>query len=349
MFEISDETLRLIKKACKGKKDIKLTVGYLTDNNSVIKIFNENGELDSSEKYHYEIGSITKTFTVSLLAKYEFENKLSINDSIQKYIEELKEDEYYPTLLRLATHSSGYSENLPLNKREYFSLFLDLIMGASNFNKTNPLNMDFNKMKMLMEKNKLKEMDYSWEYSNFGSSLIGYGLGIVSGRGYWDTMNDFLRNELGLSDTYLGTSNNNLHGFDRKNNDCGNWQWNKENLISPAGAISSTADDLLKYAKINVYEDKPYLSLCHKKHGNRKSKKYDMGLGWWLLKKNNHVMLHGGGTGCFSSFLGMDKEKKVASVVLANYRLGRNDDEKIGISLLESLQKSKDARISTIY
>jgi len=341
MFEISEDTLRLIKKACKGKKHIKLTVGYLTDNNSIIKIYDENGELDSSIKYQYEIGSITKTFTASLLSKYVFENKMSINDSIQKYIEELKEDEYYPTLQRLATHSSGYSASLPITKREYSSLFLDLIIGTGKLNKNNPLNMDFNKMKMLMEKNKLKDMDYSWKYSNFGTSLIGYGLGIVSGRGYWDTMNDFLQNELGLSDTYLGTLNNNFHGYDRKNNDCGNWKWNKDNLMSPAGAISSTADDLLKYAKINIYEDQPYLSLCHKKHGNG-TKKYDMGLGWWLLKKNNNVIWHGGGTGCFSSFLGIDKEKKVASVVLANYRLGINDDEKIGFSLLESLQKSKD-------
>ncbi|MFJ7746146.1 serine hydrolase [Peribacillus sp. NPDC097295] len=113
----------------------------------------------------------------------------------------------------------------------------------------------------------------------------------------------------------------------------------QKNLISAAGAISSTADDLLEYAKMNIYEGKPYFSLCHKNHGNGK-KKYDMGLGWWLLKKNNNVILHGGGTGCFSSFLGMDKEKKVASVVLANYRLGRNDEEKIGNSLLKSLQKS---------
>lgn len=339
MFEISDETLRLIKKTCRGKKNLKLTVGYLKDNNSVIKIYNENGELDSSKKYYYEIGSITKTFTVSLLSKYVFEKKLSINDSIQKYIEEIKGDVYYPTLLRLATHSSGYSARLPLNKREYSNLILGLIIGGGNLNKHNPLNMDFNKMKMLIENNKLKEMDYSWKYSNFGISLIGYGLGIVSGKGYWDTMDDFLHNELGLSNTYLGTSNNNLHGYDRKNNDCGNWKWNKENLISPAGAISSTADDLLKYAKINIYEDKPYLSLCHKKHRNG-NKKYDMGLGWLLLKKNNNVILHGGGTGCFSSFLGIDKEKKVASVVLANYRLGINDDENIGISLLESLQKS---------
>lgn len=91
-------------------------------------------------------------------------------------------------------------------------------------------------------------------------------------------MNDFLHKELGLSDTYLGTSNNNLHGYDRKNNDCGNWSWNKENLISPAGAISSTAEDLLKYAKINIYEDQPYLGLSHKKHGNG-TKSMTWGLG----------------------------------------------------------------------
>ncbi|MCU5174649.1 serine hydrolase domain-containing protein [Bacillus paranthracis] len=341
MFEISDRTLRLIKKTCKGKEHLRLTIGYLIDDNAVIKMYNENGELNSSKKYHYEIGSITKTFTVSLLSKYIFENKMSINDSIHKYIKGLKENEYYPTLLRLATHSSGFPGRLPLNNREYFNLILSLITGGDDLNRNNPLNMDFDKMKMLIERNKLKEMDYSWKYSNFGISLIGYALGIVSGRGYWDIMNDFLYNELGLTETYLGTSNNNLHGYNRKNNDCGNWKWNKENLISPAGAISSTADDLLKYAKINIYEDKPYLSLCHKKHGNG-TKKYDMGLGWMLLKKNNNVILHGGGTGCFSSFLGIDKENKVASVVLANYQLGRNDDENIGISLLESLQKSKD-------
>lgn len=55
MFEISNETLRLIKRAYRGKEHLKLTVGYLRDNHSVIKIFNENGELHSPEKYQYEI------------------------------------------------------------------------------------------------------------------------------------------------------------------------------------------------------------------------------------------------------------------------------------------------------
>ncbi|OOM70006.1 beta-lactamase precursor [Clostridium puniceum] len=338
MFEISDKTLQLIKKTCRGKNHLRLTVGYLIDNDSEIKIYNENGEIDSDKQYYYEIGSITKTFTASLMSKYVLENKMSLDDSIEKYIEKLRVNHYYPTLLRLITHSSGYSEILPLNKMEYFKMFLGLISGGGDMKKNNPLNMDFNRMKMIIEKVKLKDTDYSWKYSNFGISLIGYALGIVSGKGYWEAMNNFMKNELGLKYTHLGTLNNNLHGYDNKNNDCGNWQWNKSNIISSAGAISSTAEDMLKYAKMNIYEDKPYLLQCQKKQGNGKGK-YDMGLGWWILKKNNNVILHGGGTGCFSSFLGFDKDKKVAAVVLANYRLGMTDDQNIGFSLLESLQE----------
>ncbi|MFJ7666573.1 serine hydrolase domain-containing protein [Lysinibacillus sp. NPDC097195] len=336
MFEINEETVRLINKTCRGKTHLKLTIGYLIDNNAVIKVFNENGELEPSTKYHYEIGSITKTFTTSLLSKYVFENKVSLSDSIQVYVEQLQGTGYYPTLLRLATHSSGYGASLPLNNWQYLNLFLDLIKGSGDINKNNPLSMDLNKMKQLMEQHKLKVKDYPWKYSNFGIALIGYVLGKVSGKGYWNTMNDYLQHELGLNNTYLGTSANNLVGYDRKNNDCGNWQWNEDNLISPAGAISSTAEDLLQYAKIIINETQPYLPLSYKQHGAG-NKKYDMGLGWWLLKNNPHVILHGGGTGCFSTFLVIDKEKKAAAVVLANYRLGKNADEKIGISLLENL------------
>ncbi|EIT86686.1 beta-lactamase [Fictibacillus macauensis ZFHKF-1] len=338
MFELSGDTLRLIRKSCTGKKHIKLTVGYITDTTAVTKVYNEDGEVDSSQDFQYEIGSITKTFTTSLLSKYVFEKKVSIHDSIQKYINGLEADAHYPSFLRLATHSSGYSARLPFTKREYWNLIVDLLIGGNKLNEKNPLNMDPTIMKRLIEKNQLKEGIDSWKYSNFGISLIGYALGQISGNGYWDLMNSFLQNELGLSDTYLGTSHNILPGYNKKNQDCGNWSWHKENLIAPAGAISSTAADLLKYAQNNFYEDQPYFSLCHRKHGEG-TKKYDMGLGWFLLKRNNHVLLHGGGTGCFRSFLGIDKEKKVASVVLANYRLGRNEDEKIGMSLLESLQQ----------
>lgn len=33
----------------------------------------------------------------------------------------------------------------------------------------------------------------------------------------------------------------------------------------------------MKYARLNMFEEKPYLQLCHKKHA-KASEKYDMGL-----------------------------------------------------------------------
>jgi len=62
-------TLAAIEKACKGKKHVKLTVGYVFGDNMTVKVFNENGEIEN-QNYIYEIASVTKTFTASLLAKY---------------------------------------------------------------------------------------------------------------------------------------------------------------------------------------------------------------------------------------------------------------------------------------
>ena len=64
-----------------------------------------------------------------------------------------------------------------------------------------------------------------------------------------------------------------------------------------------------------------------------------MGLGWWLHKNNHDILDHGGGTGSFGSFLVIDKSKKLAVVVLSNYRLGINSERKIGLSILENLSK----------
>lgn len=332
----NDKMLRIIQKACRRKKHVKLTVGYVTEENMVIKMYDETGEINANENIQYEIGSITKTFTTSLLAKYIYENKLSLDDTIEQYIGGLTATQYYPTIKRLATHTAGYSLALPLSKREYIKILLGLITGGGTINKENPIVMDVPKMMKLLKQHNVKNKDYTWQYSNFGLSLIGYILGVVSGDGYRDAMNDFLTRELQLKDTYVGISKRNLHGYDKKNRDCGNWQWDEYNVASPAGAISSTARDLLTYAKMNMHETKDYLSLCHEKHARGRGK-LDMGLGWFMLKKNNEVIWHAGGTGCFSSFLGIDKEKKVATVVLANYRLGMNAESKIGFSLLEYL------------
>jgi CubicO group peptidase (beta-lactamase class C family) len=335
MHQFDSNTMNLIHNACKGKKHIKLTVGFINDGDTVIKAFGKNGEI-ANESPVYEIGSITKTFTASLLSKCIFEKKMGLDDSVQKYISGLNGTQYNPTLRRIAAHTAGYSPIYPLSQREYLNLIIDMIFGKNQG--VNPLKMDLDKMKTLIQKKTLSDKDYKWAYSNFGYALLGYAIGVTSGKDYWDAMNDFLCNELSLRQTYLGIDyDKNMIGYGTKNQECGNWHWDKGNLMAPAGAISSTAEDLLAYAKLNMYEEKPYLSLCHQKHASG-PKNYDMGLAWWLREDDNNVFGHGGGTGCFSTFLEIDKGRKVAAVAMANYRLEKDFDRKIGFSVLNNLQ-----------
>jgi len=337
MNPIDDKTLKLIQKTCKGKTNIKLTVGYLDAGGSqTIKVFNETGEIPQ-ENYIYEIGSITKTFTASLMAKQIYEGRMSLDDSISKYIDGLDSDTYYPTLKRLATHTSGYSTLLPHTFCERLRFAFEMLCETKRQGLF-PFQTDLAKMKTLIRENLQQDKDYPWKYSNFGISLIGYAIGQVSGKGYKDTMDEFLSEELGLSNTYTGTlADKNLRGYTGKDVDIGNWVWG-DDLTAPAGDISSTAEDLLKYARINMYEEKPYLAMCHKKYVS--PKKFDMGLGWVMPnKKNSNVIFHNGGTGAFRTHLSIDKEKKLAVVVLSNYITLSTD--KIGTSILENLQNGK--------
>jgi len=339
VMQLNPNILKLIEKACKGKKHIKLTVGFIYDGKTIIKVFDENGEIQNGN-FIYEIASITKVFTASLLSKYVYENKLSLDDSIQKYFNGLDSNTYYPTLKRLATHTAGYSMALPFTLSEYL---------ATPF-KGFPALPNVDKIQHVLEKNKRQNRDYSWRYSNFGFMLLGHAIGVASGKGYWNAMDEFLSNELFLQNTYTGTcTGKNLHGFNNKNEDCGNVEYNRiPEYPSGEGDMSSTAEDLLKFAQLNMHEERPYLSFCHKKQvvvspylftmilSKMGVKKFDMGLGWWLDRKNNNIIQHGGDSDSFSSCLLIDKEKKVASVVLSNYKM---DVIKIGLSVLANLQR----------
>ena len=336
MHQLSSELLLLIEKECRGRKHIKLTIGILRDGEKKIQVFDETGEI-ANKNYTYEIGSITKTFTTSLLAKYLYEGKMSLEDSISKYVDGLDENTYYPTLKRLATHTSGYGY-YPATLLDGIKAFLEPVFtGTRNGGKfLNCYQINEEQMKELLLAKKLENKDYPWAYSNFGMGLVSYALGAVTGNGYSDTMNDYLGSDLGMKNSYTGIrSDINLRGFANKNKDIGNWDF-EDSITAGTGNISSTADDMLTYARIQMNEELPYLGLCHKKYVSINNTS-DMGLGWILKKDNNHVIMHTGGTGGFHNFLVIDKKKKIAYLMLANYLVNLN---KFVLTILNDLEKS---------
>lgn len=333
-MKFSKKTNELIKKVTEGKKHIKFTVGVLHEGQTTFKLYNSGSEI-SYESHLYEIGSIGKVFTTSLLAKYLKSGQMSLDDSIAKYIPELEDGTYFPTLKRLALHTAGYPTRYPMTKGQLLKTTIaELTKQPVNYE--HYVQMDYEKMIRLAKERKLKDKDYIWSYSNFGMSLLGHAVSIVAEKPFWDLMNDYLNEYLGLNNSFMGTHHPDiLTGYSEHNRDVGNWSLGAEDYLIPAGNITSNAEDLLKFAKLNIEENPDYLSLCHEFY-DMNSEHSNMGLGWWIDYKNPNIFYHGGNTSGFASMLAFDKEKKSAVVLLANVRHFKKRD-KIFKGILENL------------
>jgi len=166
--------------------------------------------------------------------------------------------------------------------------------------------------------------------------LLGHCISVVGKESFWELMNDFIKTDLGLDSTVMGTGHPKLlNGYGFKNIPLGNWGLGSEDYLTPAGNITSSAEDLLTFAKMNINETPDYLNLCHVFY-DMKSKHSNMGLGWWIDYKKPHIYYHGGRIGGFSTMLGFDKLNKNAVVILANIPFLKND-HKLMLDVLNNL------------
>lgn len=328
-MKFSDATKKEIAKLYHKRNHVELTIGILRDNHTEICHWGPDRKRDGNTSMIYPVGSICKPFTASLLAKYISEGKLDITAPINQYISGLP-DRYYPSLEKLATHTSGFKTQ-PYTLLTTIPFFLKMNQEGGLFH-TNPFRgyPDEEGMLQIIRDTVLEDKPYKFVYSNIGMSILGYIVGQVSGEGFWDSMNRYIREDLGLEHTFLG--NVNMTGYDKKNQPCSCWQWEKSDVIAPAGALNASAGDLLRFARINLEGSLPYLSICHEVHGPCE-KNADSGLAW-RLEKDAPISWHTGAAGAFNAFLGMNRENKTAVAVAVNY--GLVNAEQIGFSILKN-------------
>jgi len=103
-----------------------------------------------------------------------------------------------------------------------------------------------------------------------------------------------------------------------------------------AGGLRSTMNDMLKFARANLDPAGGRLQrVIQQTHAVRRpADKADMSIGMnWLVRQVNgrDIVWHNGGTGGYRTWLGFDKPRKVAAIVLTNAALG-NDD--LGLELV---------------
>jgi len=320
-MKISEKANELIQKLMEKHPHTLLTIGTLNKSETSYKLFDKTGEIPY-ESHLYEIGSIGKTFTTSLLAKYINEGKMSLDDTVAKYISELDDVQYYPSLKRLATHTAGYPEDYEL---QYDLRLTGKLLWKYYIKREQPIiqdNMTVNKEKLIRfaKKRKLKDEDYPWIYSNFGISLLGLALSNVAKKDFMTTMTEFIQHDLKLKNTYVGVNYDQLvQGYDLKNQEIIPWFVPKDNQFIPSGGgMLANSEDLLEYARLNLAETPEYLTIAHEYHAPRGENVSNfMGLGWWGDTQEK-IFGHGGNTSGFATYLLFSKEKDFAVVILAN-------------------------------
>jgi D-alanyl-D-alanine-carboxypeptidase/D-alanyl-D-alanine-endopeptidase len=278
----------------------------------------------------FEIGSITKVFTATLLADMVARGEVSYDDPVSKF---LPPNVRMPsrggrsiTLLDLATHSSGLPR-LP-----------------SNFAPKDPTNpyADYTVQQMydfLSSYELPREIGAQYEYSNLGAGLLGHVLALRAGTSYEQLVTARILKPLGMTDSAItlspGMRDRLATGHTLTGDRAANWDIP---TLAGAGALRSTVNDMMKFLAANLEAGKGDLSKAlgetHPARRTAGTPEMSIGLGWHIrLAGGTNVVWHNGGTGGYHSFIGFDEKTRTGVVVLHNSS-GNIDD--IGFHLIDA-------------
>lgn len=261
----------------------------------------------------FEIGSVTKVFTGTLLADMVGRGEVALDDPVARY---LPPEVSVPvrggreiTLLDLATHTSG----LP---------------GAPDHQPADPRNPwgDWTVERLyewLGEHELAREPGAAYEYSNLGMGLLGHVLANAAGVELPELMRERVLSPLGMDGTGYGMAGEVTPGLVRGHEIADTVpHWTTTEAIWGAGGLRSTAEDLLRFIAANVGPaDTDLQRAMREAHEPRRpgSGEQQVGLAWLNSGENGRrIVQHSGSSAGFRAHIAFDPERRVGVVLLAN-------------------------------
>lgn len=324
----------LVRDPVEKKQIHGLVIGLISADNRIVYGYGEahDGAGDVPDgKTIFEIGSVTKTFTATLLAQMVQSGEVKLDQPVRELLpKDVKlpsKDDVEITLLTLTDQTSG------------------LPRMPGNFDPADPLNpyADYT-APLLYEALASIKLDRKpgerFEYSNLGVGLLGHALALKAGKTYEQLIVERICKPLGMNDTRITLDEKTRARLADGHNFLGlsmpPWDLN---VLEGAGGIRSTADDMLVYLAANIGSiDTPLQSAMKMTHERRASTDAfgDIGMNW-IIGTRTGARWHNGETGGYHSFVGFIEDKKIGVVVLSNSTSGRIDT--IGTALLEAMLK----------
>lgn len=254
----------------------------------------------NDEKSIFQVYSITKSFTSTMIMKLVEEEKLSLTDKLSKFYPDFPKGDSI-TVEHLLTHTSGIYDytrgnDMPDQTEASFIKFIQ----------TKPL--DFSP-------------GSGWSYSNSGYWLLGFIIAKVTGMTYEEAMREYIFKPLHMKQTGFGFKN-----LVHKNKTTGyavfTENTKKESIMYEApgpyaaGAIYSSVGDLYKFHKaLQDYTiiKKETLEKAYTAYKN------NYGYGWIIGSfEGKQIVSHSGGAAGYRSNLARIPSENICIVILNN-------------------------------
>jgi len=274
----------------------------------------------------YEIGSISKTFTATLMADNILKGEMSLDDPAQQYLPETVHLPTYEGKSITLGNLSDHTSSLPRM--------------PTNFHPADPMNpyADYTQdqlFEFLSSYTLTRPIGSEYEYSNLAMGLLGQILSMKAGTSYEDLMLTKIAKPLHMEETKItldaNMKKNLAYGYSGEQQ-VENWDLP---TLAGAGAIRSSAYDMIKYvaAEMNLTPSPLHdaMTLTHQPRHNKVGGN-EIGLNWFIVTEGSQkIISHGGATGGYRAFVGFTD--KLGVVVLTN---SDDDGDDIAMHLLDN-------------
>ncbi len=310
----ASQTDALVKPLVESKSIVGCVVGIFDNGKNEVHGYGEvhHGAADKPNgDTVYEIGSMTKVFTGTLLGDAVRRGKLTLEAPLQDFL---------PADVKLHAIKGN-----PIRLVDLASQTSGLPRMPDNFAPKDPTNpyADYNSDRLMefLRKYQLMRTPGKYEYSNLGVGLLGYILAKQAGKPYEKLVVDTICDPLKMSDTRIKLSDEQRKRLAPPYNgdldDEKNWDFD---ALAGAGALRSTANDLLKFAAASLSHDgRPVMKAIHTAWMPHYGKPGEIRVGLcWQLARDGVTWWHNGQTGGYSSAIFVYPPQKMAVVVLCN-------------------------------
>lgn len=305
-----------------GKDDFAVVVGVWQDGRAWTKGYGRTGPTDPAAPTSatvFQIGSITKVFTASLLHLLAQERRVSEDLTIAQALGPsvpLADAVSGITLEQLATHTSGLPR-LP----KFLERDLPMARGEDEVMKDPYKLIRLDTVLAYLQAAPEAKPPGRFDYSNYGMGLLAHLLERTTGEGYEPLLRHHILDPLGMRDTAIIPSASMrallAQGHDSRGRPAPPWGFQS---LGGAGALYSTVDDLMRFARANLEGGPGLPQLLQATQAPRHDGKAGMG---WIqptfldrMLGNRQLVWHDGGTRGYASYISVDRGSRTAIVIL---------------------------------